>query len=648
MSHAQTHRVRRVTAITLACLFINCFLPANNRVSLVAQDAGDKFDPPGIKAKAVYSPPERFPHTNEWEAFRVHAISFLTEYPDDEMAPTALRDLIVIEGLRSKPNPLELNALKARSLLKYPESLTTLMTLRSFKAPIEFRTTLLSEVRRPNQSFSPDFSRSFLKACELGLLVVGPNTIDDDDFLLLMSLAMRDSKSTRLRQFIEQKWTRMKEPAKSAIELSNDDKLKPADKVGRLHDLAAARQLENPVPNQGLLDAERFWMTRLLPEERKLPRIREILIERLLEKKRFAAAITELDQLLASEKQPKWMFWRAWSLAIELDFNQSLAALDQLAMQFPNDDWSKHGARLADLIRDQDAAYHENAQAILETAKELQATALDLLQIHVSHTPARGKSFEVWANADAVNSTLNVFIKHDSKPLVGYQSSFQEYSLFLRDQGQVFKVNKPGLFPEINLGINATPDGLDFNVNFNAASTQAAATSWQRTLLGLAKDPALGDVEAILRLVRLGAKPAFPVRMKKAGESRIFLWYTPAIHTPEMTEFEIEVSPIAQHQFRVRFGKQYSAEVVYGKAGSLPASSSQWENIPVVKKDDLDIGIAMHALSIASSIFQPQEIKDAPAPASPASQPKPSPPTTPPPVKKAEPGKTTPQPVRPK
>jgi hypothetical protein len=644
MSDAQTHQVCRFATIGPFCLILTCSLLALHGGSLTAQDVKDsngakdaktakdakeEFDAPGIKLKAVYSPPEHFPATNEWESFRNHAVKFLQEHPDDAMAPAALRDLILIEGIRATPNPVELNGLRALALLAYPDSLVSFMTLKTLKSPADFRAILYSQTRMPNQTFEPDFCRRFLKACELSLAVAGPKTIEDDDFLILISLAMKDGKSYKLKQFIEQKWPRMKESAKSVIELSNDAELKPTEKVARLHQLAALKPSQNATANLALLDAERFWMTRLSSEDRKLPLIREISIERLLEAKRFADASTELSELLAIEKRPKWMFWHAWCLAIELEYDKALTVLDEQAKQFPNDDWTKNGKNLAGLIRDQDSAYRENAEAILESVTELQAIDLDLLQIHILHTPLRGKSFEFWATGDAFNSTLDAFINQDSKPLVGYQSSFTEYSLFLRDQGKVYKVSKPGLFPEIHLGINIGPGGLNLNGNFNAASTKAAANGWKRTILTLAKDPVLGDLDAVLRLLRQGAKPALPSRMKKAGDSRVFVWQTPEIHKPEMQEVQIELFPVGQHKLSIRSGKEYSVEIAYGKLGSLAVSKSQWANLPVEKRADLDLGIGMRALTAANSIFQTEEVKETPPPVSPTVEPRATPPAPP-------------------
>ncbi|MDB5386313.1 MAG: uncharacterized protein JWM11_1959 [Planctomycetaceae bacterium] len=571
-----------------------------------AQEIPDDFGPPVAKTKPVYFPPEHFPNTNEWETFRIHAIEFLQDHADDVMAPRAIHDMILIETIRAKPNQAEINALKTRLAFEYPDSLALAVTLKSFKDQSEYRNLLMTEFRKPEQTFSPDFCRQFLKASELGLTAFGPVFTNDDGFAQLIDLALNDGKSFRLRQLTDEKFQNMKGMARSGMELGRKAELSRAEKVIGLHSIGDAATAKRQSVPQGLGDAIRYWISRLSSEERQLPQIREILIEHLLSTKKFQQALPELDALLAIEQQPKWMFWRAWSLASEQQFDAASLALEQLAKQFPSDAWSKLGADFAIVLRERNAAMRENADAILELVTQLQSDDFEALKLHVAYHPIQGKLIELWATGDAVNHSLDVFINYGSVPFVGYKTTLNDYSIFLRDQGKIVQINKPGIFLDFTLGLNQTAQGLSSNFNFNTASTPAAANSWRRAIRDLAKNPLVANRDAVVSLLHLNLKSVFPLRMKTVDGRRIYRWFQFDLNRPQSKPFEFELTSTNQRQIRFRDSFGTTAEVTFGKVGSVVAES-RWKDLPITKKDEFDFTLIMQAVMMASTMLKTDE-----------------------------------------
>jgi tetratricopeptide (TPR) repeat protein len=581
-----------------------------------AQDIPDDFGPPIVKAKPVYFAPEHFPNTDEWETFRIHALEFVQKYPDDVMAPRAISDLIAIETVRSKPNLVQLNGYKTRLVLEYPESLATAVTIKSIKDQNEYRTLLINEFRKLDQSFDPDFCRQYVKACELGLNAYGPGFVNDDSFAQIIELVLNDGKSFRLKQICEQKFLLVKGLPKVAMEVCRNTELTTSDKVLKLHALLDSLDSKHQTKPLGPTDAERFWLARLSPDEQKLPAIRAILIEKLLALKKFPQALAELTELLAVEQQPKWIFWQAWALACEQQFDASLDTLEQLSKQFPKDPWNTVGTDFAFVLRDRETALHENIDAILELAAAVQGDNFDTLKVNFSHHPLNSKAIDAWITADSINYDLDVFINYGGKPLVGYKATLKDYSIFLRDQAKIVQINKPGIFPDLNVAMTQSPLGLTPNFNFNTASTPAAAASWRRLVQELAKNPLVANKLVISNLIRFSIKTGFPRRMQTVEGRRIFGWFSFEFNRPEVQKFEVELAGKDQHQLQVRFGSQTSAEILFGKAGSL-AADTRWKDLPIVKKEEFDLALMMQAIALATSIINPEANAESP-PASPA------------------------------
>lgn len=571
-----------------------------------AQDIPDDFGPPVAKSKAVYFPPEHFPDTNEWESFRIHATEFLQDHSDDTMAPRAIHDLILIEGIRAKPNQTEINELKTRLAFEYPDSLAMKMALKSFKEPGEFRTLLVTEFRKPNQTFSPDFCRQFLKASERGLDAFGPAFVNDDDFTVLIDLTLNSGKSYRLKQLSDQKWSLMKGLAKSGMEICRNAELSNPDKVVGLHQLSELTAIKQQNLPACLRDAERFWLTRLSQAARQLPPIRAILIEQLITERKYPEALASLDELLVLEQQPKWLFWQAWCLICEQDYTAAAETLARLSKQFPGDLWARQGAELASALRDRDVAIRENAAALFELLTELRGENFDWMQLTLVHKSANGRSIEAWVTGDAVNHSLDLFVNHDQAPLVGYKATLKDYSIFLRDQAKVVQINKPGMFLDLTFALGKVAQGLTYHFNFNTVSTPAAAESWRRVIQDVARHPLLVNPDVITTLMGSNIKGAIPLRMRIVEDRRVLEWWAPEINQPQMRKYEFEMFPKEQHRLRARSGAENFAEMTFGKAGTQ-VLESRWKGLPIVEKEEIDFGLIFQAFSVASSLWKTED-----------------------------------------
>ena len=322
--------------------------------------------------------------------------------------------------------------------------------------------------------------------------------------------------------------------------------------------------------------------------------------------------------------EPKLYFWRAWSLANQDKSAEAIQVLETLKKQFPDDPWSKHGLELAELLRDQGKAIVEQSAVIQELIADWTPEHLQQLRINAQYHLANGKSVDVVARAD--DNMLDVFLSQSGQPLVGYKATLKEYSLFLKDSPEVVQISKPGLFPDLKLGLALTPQGPTYSFNFNAFSTPEAAQSWRRAILELARSPLVASPQAIQGALRLSAlHSGFPARVKTTGDRRTLAWLTPSINDPEMQRFEVELGPPRQHEFSLRFIK-FAAQIQYGKPSFSANTSTPWDGLPVVQKNDIDLAIIMRAISLATALFNPDENttevpKEEKAPVQPTAQP---------------------------
>lgn len=543
-----------------------------------------------LPALAAASPPEWPSAERAFEMSRTPA--YLREVkqalasPEADPGPDVLHEILMIAALE-RDAALVKDA-KTRLAVDHPDALQTAYMLSTFGKADDCR-AFLKDLSSPGGDLTRKFARAYCQALETSLRLYGQDLLGGDDFLLrsalLADIAGRSELLALVRKRIEEKGS---EQAREIDRIAGSFACSDAAKFLSLHaiDHNAAEPLR------------RFYLEKLSADDRRQPDVALAIAERHLAAGEYDQAFPVLDELLADEQPQRMVYW-AWCQTQRGNRDEALAKLEDVRKHHASSDWAATAKELAGAIREADASYQANVDAVLALLGELRRAENDCLEGKFLFHGDGDRKVEIYVGVVAASGDLEIVLADRGRTLLAYRIAEGQARAYFQGEPAIHAFRHKPLYLAPSLQASVNEKDINFNWNCQFTNSPVAMAAAKQTL---AESPMLRTRPEVALAVRHLGKKWLPAPVEKRDGETVFAWLSLDVKKPGLKRFEFR-TPDDGSRAAFRTGAFECTALRVGKRDAFRFDAPQWPDLPVVSHDAMDAGVMFRMLGAVTSLF---------------------------------------------
>ena len=558
--------------------------------AVAGDEPGDIFDAVVVPVAPSHPPTD--------EAEIRQAERFLTALPHSDAAPRVVFDLLVSATVERDQKSID--RWRTRLLLEYPASVYSRYLLSTVDAAT-CRTLL--QTAGYEAAVSRGFSKQFLASCKEVMRVhrAELTTSASDELFLLIGLAARvagdDAALNIARSQLLGKPVARGQPSKvrQAAEVLFDETADDAGRVLRLHAIPASKAAQK---------LETHFADRLSPAQQQRADVRQTRIERLLEAKKFADALNEVEALMQRDgPTAQRLFWAGWCQTAT-GRDDAAATLALVAQQFPQDEWAEPAAQLAAAVaglpQNLDAAAALSAAAIRQTA----AGPPEWIESRLTVQRPGERPVEVYAFVDLRDRAYELCIQRGPQWLGAVRSGNGTASTLLPNDAAIHRFAETMPIPEQMLQVSVKLDPQQRTYNFSVGDGVAklmaeGGTSPAETLTLLQHLPAAAVRPFLQEWIEKGE---VPTAIAKDGAGRRSTWLTFNARRPEVQHSFLSIDDTGR-LVHLETPTMMLHDIQFGKAGDFAPTPPEWPDRPTILHEKFDVAVLFSLFSALSQLW---------------------------------------------
>jgi len=316
----------------------------------------------------------------------------------------------------------------------------------------------------------------------------------------------------------------------------------------------------------------RYYLVRMTPEQRRQPAMVEVIAEYLMRQGNYAAAEEANTRLLDSKDTAQIRFWKAWSEAAKQETEKAIATLKDLREKYPDSDWSTHGSVYANELSQVDKHTAAYANALVDATDKIKA-GIGVFEGEFFYRKADAV-FDIKV-AYVADESMELLVKRDGKPMLGYRVKGDESWLFLESEEKIRHYKEGSIIPAptLAMGPKAT-GGLQYNMGFRFVQN---FEQLGQAIDAIAKAEGMGEEKVLANLLTAVLRSgSVPTSSKRDGGVTHYTWLSPNVQAPKFdrTTYALDGSG----KFTSFAGGKYESRYMkYGKKGELtPQMNFTW------------------------------------------------------------------------
>ncbi len=502
--------------------------------------------------------------------------TFLDEHPSDPNAPRVALDLFMLAAIQ-KNDALRTEA-ALRLVLDYPHSMPGAFCVTTFQKASDYRKLLQNHFQETKTQITPQFCRKFAAATQLGIQHWRNEFLSEDKFLLCAAWTAKFGGAFLLELQCQEKLKKAKDqPAQIAKILFADDK----DAKAQLIELQAIED------NKLARKFQQCLYSGLSEEDRQSPQVLTMMAENMLALTAFEEALPLVERLTAKDPQPRFLFWKAWSLAALGRVEQARQVVDAMTKQAPKDEWTRAAGQLDQSLVGFSENLQQNVNALHEVVSALHQSRLELIEIKAAFKPQDAAPITCHVGLDTATQSLLAVISRNEQFLAGYRSDSERSYAGVVGDSSIQGFRQGGGLPDFLFQLALTPGGKNWSLNCRSQkSTAAGPLATLRHSLAKCRylSTKEGLEEILSMLIHAGV---FPLPAREEKGQQVFEWLMPRVNEPGIDTLSMRIA--ADHQRLFLKGKQLVfGDIRFGKTGDFALSSPLWPELPVSWHGELD------------------------------------------------------------
>jgi len=509
----------------------------------------------------MYPTPEAYIKANDLNAYVKAAVEFLQKNPNSPDAARVAMDLMMVSGAQG--NRQLFNQMRDLLLLRHAGTLQSTfisaqMNVNTYRAFLNQKGN--AALLQNNKALSTLWTR----ALRQGVHHFGSRLTADSGFLLKAALIAQDTDDQELKDALTKAINERKKEDEDLARWANicfDFEGTP-DKVKKLHEMEDSTATV----------LTRYYLVRMTPEQRRQPAMVEVIAEYLMRQGNYAAAEEANTRLLDSKDTAQIRFWKAWSEAAKQETEKAIATLKDLREKYPDSDWSTHGSVYANELSQVDKHTAAYANALVDATDKIKA-GIGVFEGEFFYRKADAV-FDIKV-AYVADESMELLVKRDGKPMLGYRVKGDESWLFLESEEKIRHYKEGSIIPAptLAMGPKAT-GGLQYNMGFRFVQN---FEQLGQAIDAIAKAEGMGEEKVLANLLTAVLRSgSVPTSSKRDGGVTHYTWLSPNVQAPKFdrTTYALDGSG----KFTSFAGGKYESRYMkYGKKGELtPQMNFTW------------------------------------------------------------------------
>lgn len=549
-----------------------------------------------------YLPPEGFfaPEAATQDKLPRHieqALEFLENRPDAPEAPRAAFDAMLTATMMA--NQQIADKMRVRLLMDYPSTFQARAALSLIPDAPTLRNLITKELERVELRWTPQLSRRYLRAVDLGFKRFGKDFLIDDRLLFQLALTLRDARFVQLSQALDEKIVLAKPSLRQSLELLRNTEKTLPETLSELDELRVKYKQDlgglTRIPLRALLQ-------RCTAEECERPEVLKVGIDTAWTNGELSLARMRASKLVQAEPNDQHQFALAYMSLVDNDVAAASAALQQILSHGPESPWHEPALQLAALTQ-QERRFESQIDQLPMLLKELIAQGYEVSEGRFQFLLNSQVKITGYLGIDLEKHHWEFEVYRNGLPQILYKTTADDSRYFLNGDMVITSVDKQGLVPCGGLDLSQDSTGqfhFKFFPKFVLAS-EAKSSDLIKLLTQVADQSPNALTESMRRLIFASHSVAGGIKNLESGVE--FSWIT---FEPFQTVCRTTRIIVNSQQGTLKLNTSDGTEVslTLGKSQKQKLAPPPWPTLTEVTRPDHDPSFIFRTIALMVQMFQ--------------------------------------------